>query len=110
MCQPLQTTDVTFVTMKSITGTVSSSGSLNDSGNLIVVKVCNTSEEIKKEAADREARILKNLNCQYVNKYVDYYDDPEVNKAYLVLEYAGSKSLCQFVEESKLNVLLDEDH
>lgn len=30
-----------------------------------------------------------------------YYDDPQVNKSYLVLEFAGYQSLTQFITEKK---------
>ena len=54
--------------------------------------------------------MLKLLSCEYINKLVDFYEDPEVNKAYMVLEYAGNKSLSQFIEEKKLQVMVDEEH
>ena len=82
-------TDVAFSTIKSINNTPS----MNQSPDNIVVKVCNISEEVKLEAARKEAKVLRQLNCDHINKFVDFYEDPIVNKAYLVLEYAGVMSI-----------------
>ena len=89
---------------------INNSPSLNQSPDSIVVKVCNISEEVKLEAARREVKVLRQLNCDYINKFVDFYEDPTVNKAYLVLEYAGVQSLGQYIEEKKLQTQLDEEH
>ena len=43
--------------------------------------------------------LLKKLDCEYINKFVAFYEDPVINKTYLVLEHAGSKSLADFVSE-----------
>ena len=64
------------------------------------MKVCNTKgEEALLEVARREAELLQKLDCDLLNRFVAFYEDLLVNKTYLVLEYAGSKSLSEFVEE-----------
>jgi hypothetical protein len=37
-----------------------------------------------------EVHILKQLDCSLINELIDIYEDPEIKKAYLVLEYAGN--------------------
>ena len=66
----------------------------------LVVKICDTNgEEHQLEVARREAALLKKLDHEAINKFVDFYEDPIVNKTYLVLEHAGNKSLEDFVQE-----------
>lgn len=110
MCQQYQNPDVSFVTMKSISRALSNNGSNNDPYNQMVVKVCDISDENKKVAAEREAKILQKLNCEYINRFIDFYQDPLIDKAYLVLEYAGNKSLLEFVEERKIAAQVNDDH
>ena len=60
----------------------------------LVVKVCETKgEESILQAARNEAMLLKKIDSKHVNRYVDFYEDPLINKTYLVLENAGEKSL-----------------
>ena len=55
-----------------------------------------------------EAKILPKLIYPLINKYVAYYEDPERNKAYLVLEHAGDKNLQEFMSENS-NKLTEEE-
>lgn len=57
--------------------------------NQLVVKVCDTSDENKAQAARNEAKILKKINCHLINQLHAFYEDPGVNRSYLVLECAG---------------------
>ena len=66
----------------------------------LVVKVCETKgEESILQAARNEAMLLKKIDSKHVNRYVDFYEDPLINKTYLVLENAGEKSIKDLVEE-----------
>ena len=65
----------------------------------LVVKVCDTSDINKDQAAKNEAKILQKLQCELINQFVAFYEDPEVNKSYLVLDFAGYQSLTQFISE-----------
>lgn len=67
----------------------------------MVVKVCDTSDELKLEAAKREWAILRKLECNLINQAIGFYEDPQISKAYLVLEWAGDRSLTTFVEDLK---------
>lgn len=78
--------DIQFVTVKSAH---LSSNSSQSQVNQLVVKVCDTSDVNKAQAARNEANILKKINCELINTLVAFYEDPEVNKSYLVLECAG---------------------
>ena len=51
------------------------------------------------KAARHEAMLLKKIDCKYINRYVDFYEDPLINKTYLVLENAGEKSIKDLVED-----------
>lgn len=55
----------------------------------LVVKVCDTSDINRDQAAKTEAKILQKLQCELINQFVAFYEDPEVNKSYLVLEFSG---------------------
>mmetsp|Transcript_16621 Transcript_16621/g.22458 ORF Transcript_16621/g.22458 Transcript_16621/m.22458 type:complete len:112 (+) Transcript_16621:1307-1642(+) len=91
--------DIQFVTVKS--AHLSSNSSTTPSRQL-VVKVCDTSDdENKTKAAVNEANILKKINCDLINQFVAFYEDPEVAKSYIVLEYAGEQSLKEFMAERK---------
>lgn len=90
--------DIQFVTVKS--AHLSSNSSTTQSRQL-VVKVCDTSDYNKAQAAINEAKILKNIDCDLINQFVAFYEDPEVNKSYLVLEFAGESSLTEFMHEKK---------
>lgn len=63
--------------------------------------MCDTSEVTKREAALNESNILKIINCDLINQLVAFYEDPDVNKSYLVLEFAGQDSLTKFMEDKK---------
>lgn len=64
------------------------------------MKVCNTKgEEALLQVSRNEAALLQKLNYDLINKFVAFYEDPLVNKTYLVLEYVGNKSLTEFVED-----------
>ena len=52
-------------------------------------------------SAHNEKRILQDLDCNKVNKFVDFYEDLILNKTYLVLESAGNKSLADFVPDTR---------
>ena len=43
--------------------------------------------------------LLKKIDSKYINRYVEFYEDPLINKTYLVLENAGEKSIKDLVEE-----------
>ena len=53
------------------------------------------------KSAHNEKKILQNLDCSYINKFIGFYEDEVLNKTYLVLEHAGDKSLSEFVSETK---------
>ena len=66
----------------------------------LVVKVCETrGEESILQAARHEANLLKKIDSRHVNRYIDFFEDPLINKTYLVLENAGDKSIKDLVEE-----------
>ena len=68
----------------------------------LVVKVCYTKDEPSiLQAAQNEAQILQCIDNPHINKFVAFYEDPMVNKTYLVLERAGDKSIMDFVNERK---------
>ena len=60
---------------------------------LLVVKVCDTSDIGMYNSALNESQILKKLDCDYINQFVAFFEDPLVNRTYLVLKYAGEKNL-----------------
>ena len=62
----------------------------NNQENKLVVKVCDTSDPGVLNSIRNEQKILSKLDCQCVNKVYAYYEDPERNSAYLVLEYVGN--------------------
>ena len=78
-----------------------SSNSSTTGNRQLVVKVCDTSDVNKSAAAKNEVSILQKMECDLINQFVAYYDDPQVNKSYLVLEFAGYQSLTQFITEKK---------
>ena len=96
-----QAQDIQFDTLKS--AHLSSSSSAMGLKQL-VVKVYDTSDVNKSAAAKNEVNILKKMECDLINQFVAYYDDPAVNKSYLVLEFAGYQSLTQFITEKKREV------
>ena len=64
----------------------------------LVVKVCYTKDEPSiLQAAQNEAQILQCIDNPHINKFVAFYEDPMVNKTYLVLERAGDKSIMDYV-------------
>ena len=66
----------------------------------LVVKVCETrGEESILHAARHEAKLLKKIDSLHINRYIDFFEDPLINKTYLVLENAGDKSIKDLVEE-----------
>ena len=67
----------------------------------LVVKVCNTSDPLVLHSIRNEAAILPKLDCPLINRFEAYYEDPERNKAYLVVEKAGDKTLTEFMNELK---------
>lgn len=91
-CTPLEQ-DIQFITLKS----AQCSSSSSQMPRKLVVKVCDTSDVNKAQAAKNEAEILMKINCSLINQLVAFYEDPEVNKSYLVLEFAGEQSLTQFI-------------
>jgi hypothetical protein len=97
LCQPVPD-DIHFVTVKS--AHFSSDSSTKPARNL-VVKVCDTSDVNKAQAAKNEAIILKRIECDLINTLVAFYEDPQVNKTYLVLEFAGNFCLTQFISDRK---------
>ena len=96
-CLPLPS-DIQFVTVKSAHLSSNSSTTQN---RQLVVKVCDTSDFNKAQAAVNEANILKKINCDLINQFVAFYEDPEVNQSYIVLELAGEQSLKEFMVEKK---------
>ena len=53
----------------------------------LVVKVCETrGEESILHAARHEAKLLKKIDSLHINRYIDFFEDPLINKTYLVLE------------------------
>jgi serine/threonine protein kinase len=50
-------------------------------------------EELLRDSARNEAKILKDLNHPRVVKFHDYFEDPSLDQAFLVLEYACAMSL-----------------
>jgi len=66
-----------------------------------VVKVCHIEDEMKRVACMNEVKILKMLDCSLINELIGFYEDPDIKKAYLVLEYAGNQSLAEFIEHQK---------
>ena len=78
----------------------SSSSSTTPSQHL-VVKVCDTSDVNKAAAAQNEANILEKLKCDLINNLVRFYEDPQVEKSYLVLEFAGENSLTEYISNCK---------
>jgi len=97
LCQPVPD-DIQFVTVKSAHFSSNSSTTAN---RQLVVKVCDTSDVNKAQAARNEAIILKKIECDLINQLVAFYEDPQVNKSYLVLEFAGYFSLTQFISDRK---------
>ena len=65
----------------------------------LVVKVCDTSDACLERSAQNEAQILQEINSTLVNKIITFYEDPLVNRSYLVLENAGEKTLTQFMKD-----------
>ena len=65
----------------------------------MVVKVCETTDPAVLNSIRNEAKILPRLNCALINKFEAYYEDPERNKAYLVLEHAGNKTLTEYMDK-----------
>lgn len=81
-----------------------SSNSSTQPSHKLVVKVCDTSDVNKAQAALNESNILKKIECDLINQLVAFYEDPQVNKSYLVLEYAGQASLTEYISEKKQEV------
>ena len=69
--------------------------------NDLAVKVVDTSDPAVKNAVKREIMILQKLHSPLINKLEAFYDDPDRNKAYIVLENAGDKTLFDFVNEMR---------
>ena len=63
-----------------------------------------TTDETVKESARNEAKILKELNHPLIVKIHDYLEDGANNKAFIVMEAAGSLSLQDFIQQGKLCV------
>ena len=59
----------------------------------LVVKVCDTSDIGLYKSAINESQIIKKLDCPHTSQFVAFYEDSVLNKTYLVLKYAGDKSL-----------------
>jgi serine/threonine protein kinase len=76
----------------------------DSSAGKLVVKVFSTSDESVLASARNEAEILKKLNHPLVVKFQDYFEDTANRKAYIVMEKAGSQSLQEFIQKSKLCV------
>ena len=47
---------------------------------------------------------MKNLRRDSIAEYVDFYEDPLINKTYLVMKNAGGRSIDQFVREQRVDV------
>lgn len=112
MCQRLPGSDTVFLTQKSEGPPAADEQLLTaqQPAQQRVVKVCTIEDEMKKTACLNEAKILKKLDCELINKLHDYYEDPDpINKAYLVLEYAGNQSLVEWIEEQKLAAQINQD-
>ena len=67
----------------------------------LVVKVCDTNDIGVHNSALNESRIMQQLNCAYISKFTAFYEDQQLNKSYLVMEYAGARDLNQFVHEMR---------
>ena len=65
----------------------------------LVVKVCDTSDVGVHQSAQNEAQILQKLSCNTIVEFVAFYEDPLINKSYLVTKHAGSRNIEQFVRE-----------
>ena len=59
------------------------------------------SDAVLEKSAQNEIDILKAIDCELVNKAVAFYEDLLVNKAYLVLEKAGDKTLTEYMSNIK---------
>ena len=58
-----------------------------------------TSDPAVNNAVKNEIMILQKLRSPLINKLEAFYEDPERNKAYIVLENAGEKTLYDYVNE-----------
>ena len=67
MCQPMPQ-DIQFVTVKS--AHLQSSNSSTQPSHKLVVKVCDTSDVNKAQAALNESNILKKIECDLINQLV----------------------------------------
>lgn len=59
-----------------------------------------------------EVKILRKITHPLINRFEAYYEDPDVSKAYLVLEQAGEMNLTEFMDQILSNEKksrLDED-
>ena len=72
-----------------------------DEDEELVVKVCDTNDIGMYNSAFNEYQILKKLNCQYTSQFVAFYEDPLMNKTYLVMKNAGTNNLTQFINERR---------
>ena len=63
------------------------------------MKVVETSDPGVLNSIRNESTILPKLQSSLINKFEAYYEDLERNKAYLVLEHAGEKTLTEFMED-----------
>ena len=69
----------------------------------LVVKVFWISDQAVRDSARNEARILRQLDHPLIVKFQDYFEDAKANKAYLVMEEAGTMTLEDLVKQKVLN-------
>ena len=69
----------------------------------LVVKVCNTSDEGVHNAARNESEILQKLRNENIIEFVAFYEDPLVNRCYLVTKHAGHQNIEQFVMAKRVD-------
>ena len=67
----------------------------------LIVKVCETHDVGVERSAQNECQILKKLHRDTIVEFVAFFEDPLINKTYLVLKYAGDRDLAQFVRDQR---------
>ena len=75
---------------------------ISEAAERLVVKVCNTHDAGVHRSALNEHKILKDLDHQSVVQMLAFYEDPLVNRSYLVAKHAGNKNVEQFVKENRV--------
>jgi serine/threonine protein kinase len=68
-----------------------------------VVKVFWISDLAVRDSARNEPSILKNLSHPLIVKFLDYFEDAQAKKAYLIMEKTGEMTLEELVKKKVLN-------